>query len=164
MWSPAAVIAIAGICAIGASAGCASSPKGQSTAECLRALDSADARLDTTTHFPSQIRRDSTMKPGEVEGVVVSALTDSAVSSAQLVLHEPDRAQPSGQIADIEGRFHVLRRAPGRFVIEARRIGYKTDSVVLDAPEGSSVKIALRVNPVRISAACCRAPKGSICI
>jgi hypothetical protein len=120
--------------------------------------------MDTTAHFPSQVRADSTVKAGEIEGIVVSALTDSAIYKAQLVVHGPDGAPRYGQITDDEGRFHVLRRAPGQVVIEARQLGYKTDSVRIDFSAGAAVKIALRVYPMRISSACCQPVKGSVCV
>jgi hypothetical protein len=153
------------ICLIAAVTACASAPKGESVAECERALDSALARVDTTAHYPSQVRVDSTVKPGEVEGVVVSALTDSAIYGVQLYVHGPDSSRQFGQLADDEGRFHLPRRATSRVVIEARRIGFKTDSVRVDSAAGASVKIALRVQPMRVIPSCCPPlPKGSVCL
>lgn len=159
-----AALALLLACAVVSVAGCSSATKGQSVAECERALDSALARVDTTTHFPSQVRADSTLKPGEVEGVVVSALTDSAIYKVQLLMHGPGAGRYS-QLTDEEGRFHILRGAPGRFVIEARRLGFKTDSVPIDFSGGATVKIALRVNTLRLIPSCCPPlPKGSVCM
>jgi hypothetical protein len=148
-------------CAVGSLA-CASNAK--RVAACERALDSADARLDTTAHFPSQVRVDSTVKAGEIEGVVVSALTDDPLYGTALYLHYPDTSRHDYQITDRDGRFHIVSRAPGRLVIVARLIAYKPDSVAIDSDAGSSAKIALRRNPVRITSACCFPPKGSICL
>jgi hypothetical protein len=146
-------------------AGCVSAPKGQSLAECERALDSAIARVDTTAHFPSQVRADSTVKTGEIEGVVVSALTDEALSSVQLYVHGADSSRHYSQLTDRDGRFHIVRRIPGRQVILARRLGFKTDSVQINFAAGASVKMALRVNPLRLNPSCCPPlPKGSVCV
>jgi hypothetical protein len=165
MCSLTAAFALSFVCAIVAVAGCDSAPKGQSVAECERALDSAIARADTTAHFPSQVRADSTVKSGEIEGVVVSALTNEALSSVQLSMRGPDSSGHYSQLTDRDGRFHIVRRAPGRHVILARQLGYKTDSVQIDFLAGATVKIALRVNPLRLNPSCCPPlPKGSICI
>jgi hypothetical protein len=121
------------------------------------------ARIDTTAHFPSQLSIDSTVKEGEIEGVVVSALTNDSVNSAWLFLYYASRHD--AQLTDREGRFHIVRRVPGRLVIVARRIGYKADSITIDTTAGTFVKIALRVNPLRLSSECCGPlPKGSICL
>jgi hypothetical protein len=149
-------------CAVGSLFACASNAK--RAAACERALDSADKRMDTTTHFPSQVRLDSTVKAGEIEGVVVSALTDESLYGTALYLHGADTSRHDAQLADRDGRFRIVSRAPGRLVIVARLIGYKPDSVAIDSDAGSSVKIALRVNPLRFSSACCFPPPGSICL
>ena len=157
------LFAFASVIAIGALMACASAPGAQSASDCERILDSTLARMDTSAHFPSQLSVDSTVKEGEIEGVVVSALTNDSLASAMLFLNYVTRRD--GLITDRDGRFHFTRRVPGRVVIVARLIGYKTDSVTVDTIAGTFVKIALRVNPLRLSSACCGPlPKGSICV
>ncbi len=140
-------------------------PKDSPFAECERVLDSTLARVDTTIRFPSRLFLDSTVKRGEVEGQVVSALDDQPVASAQLFLHSPDSARHFFRFTDDEGRFHYSHRVPGRLVIEARRLGFKPDSVQIDSFAGTFVKVALRVQPLRINPSCCGPMrKGQICI
>jgi len=120
--------------------------------------------MDTTAHYPSQVRADSTVKAGEIDGVIVSALTHDSLSSALVFVRSADTSRHDGQVADRDGRFHIAHRAPGRLVLVARLIGYKLDSVVIDSDAGTSVIIALRINPLRFSGECCYPPKGSICL
>ena len=163
MGRASSLFALACVTAIGSLAACASTPKAQSRADCERTLDSASARIDTTAHFQSELSIDSTVKEGEIEGVVVSALTNDSLNSAMLFLNYTTRRD--GLITDQDGRFHVTRRVPGRLVIVARLIGYKTDSIRIDTTAGIFARIALRVNPLRLSSECCGPlPKGSICL
>jgi hypothetical protein len=142
----------------------ASAHRAQLAAKCQRDLDSAIARMDRSAHFPSQVRVDSSVKAGEVDGVVVSALTHDSLGSAMVFVHSADNSGHDGQVADHEGRFHIASRAPGRIELVAQLLGYKRDSVMIDSDAGTSVIIALRVNPLRISGACCYPPPGSICL
>jgi hypothetical protein len=151
-------------CVIGFVSACASASRAKLAAKCERDLDSAIARMDTTAHFPSQVRVDSTVKPGEIEGVVVSALTHDTLGMTPLILHWADRSRRESLFADRDGRFHISHRAPGRLAIVVREVGYKQDSVVIATDSGTSVIFALRSSPVRINPSCCYPPPGSICI
>ena len=162
----AAMLALACACAIGSIVACASSSahRAKLAAKCERDLDSAIARMDTTARFPSQVRVDSSVKAGEVDGVVVSALTHDTLGTTPLILHWADTSRHDFQLTDRFGGFHILHRAPGPLVIEVRQLGYKRDSVVIDSDSGTSVVIALRLQPVRIMPSCCYPPPGSICL
>jgi len=154
------------VCVVGPFFACASraSKRAKLAAKCERDLDSAIARVDTTAHFPSQVRVDPTVKAGEIDGVVVSALTHDTLGSTPLILHWEDTARHESRFTDRDGRFHISHRAPGRLAIVVREIGYKRDSVVITSDSGTSVIFALRTSPVRIIPSCCYPPPGSICL
>lgn len=162
----AAMLALACACAIGSIVACASSSahRAKLAAKCERDLDSAIARMDTTARFPSQVRVDSSVKAGEVDGVVVSALTHDTLGTTPLILHWADTSRHDFQLTDRFGGFHILHRAPGPLVIEVRQLGYKRDSVVIDSDSGTSVVIALRLQPLRMIPSRCYPPPGSICL
>lgn len=160
----AAICAFILACASGSLCACASAKRAKLAAKCERDLDSAIARMDTTAHFPSQVRVDSTVKSGEVDGVVVSALTHDTLGTTPLILHWADTSRHESRLTDRDGRFHIARRAPGPLVIGVRQLGYKRDSVVIASDSGTSVMFALRVSPVRIIPSCCYPPPGSICL
>jgi len=159
-----AVFAAVGV--IGSLCACASSSakRAKLAAKCEHDLDSTLARMDTTAHFPSQVRVDSTVRAGEIEGVVVSALTHDTLGTTALILHWPVTARRESQLTDRFGSFHITRRTPGPLVIEARQLGYKRDSLVITSDSGMSVILALRVNPLRMFPSCCYPPPGSICL
>jgi hypothetical protein len=152
--------------AMGSIVACASgsAKRAKLAAQCERDLDSAIAHFDTTAHFPSQLRVDSNVRSGEVDGVVVSALTHDTLGNTPLILHWADTSRHDFRFADRDGRFHIAHRAPGRLAIEVRELGYKRDSVVIDSDSGVSVIFALRRSPVRIIPSCCYPPPGSICM
>lgn len=120
--------------------------------------------MDTTAHFPSQVRVDSTVKAGEIDGVVVSALTHDTLELTPLTLHWEDTSRHEVRFTDRDGRFHISHRSPGRLAILIREIGYKGDSVVIDSDSGTAVIFALRKSPVRIIPSCCYPPPGSVCL
>jgi hypothetical protein len=154
------------VCILGSIFACASSStrRARLAAKCERDLDSAIARMDTTAHFPSQVRVDSSVKNGEIDGVVVSALTHDTLGTTALILHWADTSHRESRLTDRFGRFHIAHRAPGPLTIEAREIGYKRDSVVISSDSGTTVILALRTNPLRMIPSCCYPPPGSICL
>jgi hypothetical protein len=162
----AAISAFICACVIGSAFGCASASakRAKLSAKCERDLDSAIARMDTTAHFPSQVRVDSTVKAGEIDGVVVSALTHDTLGATPLILHWADTSRHESRFTDRDGHFHISHRTVGPLVIEVRLIGYKRDSVVIASDSGTSVIFALRSSPVRINPSCCYPPPGSICV
>lgn len=76
-----------------------------------------------------------------LRGTVTDAGTGDGVEGAEIVLGGAGTA-----VTDGRGRFRFDQVGPGRYVLEVRRIGYRSRTDTLDVPDGLSVQVALEVS------------------
>jgi hypothetical protein len=101
--------------------------------------------IDSVLVAPTETVVDSSIPPGEVDGIVVGAYSGEPIVSAAVFLQARDHSsRPIFAITDPYGHF-VLKAPPREYtVVESRILGYVRDTVTLGGKFGHFVRFGLR--------------------
>jgi len=108
---------------------------------CARELDTTITPVSART----LATRDTTLRAGEVVGQAVWAEGGGATGLTTISATRDSIGGERSTVSDGEGHFQLDHLPLGRVLLQARRIGFHTDTVTIDTRTGNVVQFALHV-------------------
>ncbi len=103
-------------------------------------------QIDSTVRFEREISSDSTLVPGEIRGIVLSATTGEPVSRAEVSIAYPGHRHTQRTIfGNADGRFRIKGLPEDDGILYAGGDGFHWDSVVVNPHTKPVIRFALHV-------------------